>query len=139
MTETRNKFPGLPNGARAVQIADGSVSTYFLTTFGRATRETVCSCEVRLEPTLSQSLHLLNGDATTQRIQQGNLVGRRITEKKTHAQIIEELYVRSLSRRPTAAETERLTRLVEAEADKKQALEDVFWSLLNSREFMFNH
>ncbi len=139
VTETRNKFPGLPNGARAVQIADGSVSTYFLTTFGRATRETVCSCEVRLEPTLSQSLHLLNGDATTQRIQQGNLVGRRITEKKTHAQIIEELYVRSLSRRPTAAETERLTRLVEAEADKKQALEDVFWSLLNSREFMFNH
>jgi hypothetical protein len=139
VTETRNKFPGLPNGARAVQIADGSVSTYFLTTFGRATRETVCSCEVRLEPTLSQSLHLLNGDATTKRIQQGNLIGRRIAEKKSHAQIIEELYVRSLSRRPTAAETEKLVRLVEAEADKKQALEDVFWSLLNSREFMFNH
>ena len=66
VTETKNKFPGLPLGARAVQIADGSVSTYFLTTFGRATRETVCSCEVQLEPTLSQSLHLLNGDTTTQ-------------------------------------------------------------------------
>ena len=68
MTDTKNKFPGLPLGARAVQIADGSVSTYFLTTFGRATRETVCSCEVKLEPTLSQSLHLLNGDTTTQKI-----------------------------------------------------------------------
>ena len=55
MTETKNKFQGLPLGARAVQIADGGVSTYFLTTFGRATRETVCSCEVKLEPTLSQS------------------------------------------------------------------------------------
>ena len=61
-TNTKNKFPGLPLGARAVQIADGGVSTYFLTTFGRATRETVCSCEVKLDPTLSQSLHLLNGD-----------------------------------------------------------------------------
>jgi hypothetical protein len=46
VTETKNKFPGLPNGARAVQIADGSISTYFLTTFGRPQRESVCSCEV---------------------------------------------------------------------------------------------
>src|SRR5262249_3430420 len=77
VTETKNKFPGLPLGARAVQIADGQVSNYFLATFGRASRETVCSCEVKLEPTLSQSLHLLNGDATTQRIAGGNLIGRR--------------------------------------------------------------
>src|SRR5207237_927690 len=76
VTETKNKFPGLPLGARAVQIADGNVGNYFLTTFGRATRETVCSCEVKLEPTLSQSLHLLNGDATTGRIAQGNLIGK---------------------------------------------------------------
>ncbi|HEX4613356.1 MAG TPA: DUF1549 and DUF1553 domain-containing protein, partial [Urbifossiella sp.] len=43
VTETKNKFPGLPLGSRAVQIADGQVSTYFLTTFGRPMRETVCS------------------------------------------------------------------------------------------------
>src|SRR5205814_4786969 len=94
VTETKNKFPGLPTGARAVQIADGGISTYFLTTFGRATRETVCSCEVKLEPTLSQSLHLLNGDATTQKIQAGNLVSRRLDEKKSAAEIIEEFYIR---------------------------------------------
>jgi hypothetical protein len=139
VTETKNKFPGLPNGARAVQIADGGISTYFLTTFGRATRETVCSCEVRLEPTLSQSLHLLNGDTTTQRIAGGNLIGRRLAEKKTPAQIIEELYLRTLNRMPTAAEAKKLDALVAGETDKKQALDDVFWSLLNSREFMFNH
>ena len=62
VTDTKDKFQGLPLGARAVQIADGRSSTYFLTTFGRATRETVCSCEVKMEPTLSQALHLLNGD-----------------------------------------------------------------------------
>ncbi len=139
VTETKNKFPGLPFGARAVQIADGGVSTYFLSTFGRATRETVCSCEVRLEPTLSQSLHLLNGDTTTQKIQAGNLIGRRLAEKKTPAEIIEELYVRTLTRKPLAREKAELEKVVAAEADKKKALEDVFWALLNSREFMFNH
>jgi hypothetical protein len=139
VTETKNKFPGLPLGARAVQIVDGNVSNYFLTTFGRATRETVCSCEVKLDPTLSQSLHLLNGDATTSRIAQGNLIGRRLAEKKTPEQIIEELYLRCLSRKPVATETQKLMALVNAEPDKKKALDDVFWSLLNSREFMFNH
>jgi hypothetical protein len=139
VTETKNKFPGLPLGARAVQIADGGISTYFLTTFGRATRETVCSCEVKLEPTLSQSLHLLNGDTTTQKIAAGNLVGQRLAAKKTPPEIIEELYVRCLSRKPTADETAKLLAAVNAVPDKKQALDDVFWSLLNSREFMFNH
>ena len=61
-TETKNKFQGLPLGAKAIQIADGRVSNYFLTTFGRAKRETVCSCEVVMDPSLSQALHLLNGD-----------------------------------------------------------------------------
>jgi hypothetical protein len=139
VTETKNKFPGLPLGARAVQIADGTVSTYFLTTFGRATRETVCSCEVKLEPTLSQSLHLLNGEATSQRIAQGNLIGRRLAEKKTPPEILDELYVRCLSRKPTPTELEKLNALLAAEPDKKKALDDAFWALLNSREFMFNH
>ena len=61
-TEAKEKFQGLPLGARAVQIADGRTANYFLTTFGRATRETVCSCEVKMEPNLSQALHLLNGE-----------------------------------------------------------------------------
>jgi hypothetical protein len=139
VTETKNKFPGLPLGARAVQIADGNVSTYFLTTFGRATRETVCSCEVKLDPTLSQSLHLLNGEATTQRIQAGDLIGRRLAEKKPPAAIIDELYVRCLCRKPLPGEKAKLEGLVAAEKDKKKALDDVFWAVLNSREFMFNH
>jgi hypothetical protein len=139
LTETKNKFPGLPLGARAVQIADGSVSNYFLTTFGRATRETVCSCEVKLQPTLSQSLHLLNGDTTTQRIQQGNVVGRWLEAKKPPEGLIDELYIRCLGRKPDAKEKEKLQAALAAEQDKKKALEDIFWALLNTREFMFNH
>jgi hypothetical protein len=138
-TETKNKFPGLPLGARAVQIADGNVSTYFLTTFGRASRETVCSCEVKLEPTLSQSLHMLNGDATTNRIRQGQLIQKRLAEKKPPEQIIEELYLRTLTRRPSPEEMAKLQAALKEEPDKAKGLEDVFWALMNTREFVFNH
>jgi hypothetical protein len=139
VTETKNKFPGLPLGARAVQIADGATSTYFLTTFGRATRETVCSCEVKLEPTLSQSLHLLNGGATTAKIQQGGAVAAMLKAKVPPEQVVEELYVRCLSRAPTPKERTELAKLLDGQKDKQKALDDVFWALLNTREFMFNH
>jgi len=139
VTETKNKFPGLPLGARAVQIADGATSTYFLRTFGRATRETVCSCEVKLEPTLSQSLHLLNGGATTQKIRQGGVVARLLKEKTPTGQIVEQLYIRCLSRLPSDKERSDILKLVDGQKDKQKALEDVFWALLNTREFMFNH
>ena len=108
VTDTKNKFQGLPNGARAVQIADGGVTTYFLTTFGRPTRETVCSCEVRLEPTLSQSLHLLNGGHRGAEDRAGNVVGKMLQEKKTPAQIIEQMYIRCLSRSPKPDELKKL-------------------------------
>jgi hypothetical protein len=139
VTETKNKFPGLPLGSRAVQIADGNVTNYFLTTFGRATRDSVCSCEVKLEPTLSQSLHMLNGDATTQRVRSGTLVSRRLAEKKTPEQVIEELYLRTVTRKPTPKEMANLGKALAEEPDKVKVLEDIFWALLNSREFLFNH
>jgi hypothetical protein len=139
VTDTKNKFPGLPLGARAVQIGDGTISTYFLTTFGRPVRETVCSCEVRLEPTLSQSLHLMNGETVAGKIAGGNLVGRMLQEKKPANFIIETIYLRALSRSPKPEEMAKLVAAVEANPNKQQALEDVFWAVVNSREFMFNH
>ncbi len=139
VTETKNKFSGLPLGARAVQIANGNTSTYFLTTFGRATRGSVCSCEVKIEPNLSQALHLLNGDTLASKVTQGNLVGTRLQEGKTPEQIVEELYIRCLTRKPTDKEMSELKAVIDSAADKKVVLEDAFWALLNSREFVFNH
>jgi len=139
VTTTSNKFPGLPSGARAVQIANGNTSTYFLTTFGRAKRETVCSCEVKMEPNLSQALHMLNGDTVNAKVTQGGLVATRLGEEVPHEKIIEEIYVRCLTRKPTEKELTNLMELVSLEENKQQALEDVFWALLNSREFVFNH
>lgn len=139
VTETKNKFQGLPLGARAVQIADGQASTYFLTTFGRATRETVCSCEVKMEPNLSQALHLLNGDTVTNRVVSGGVITRALAAKKTPSEIIEDLYLRCLNRKATREELNALCSIVNTAPDKQKALEDVFWGILNSREFLFNH
>ena len=139
LTETKNKFRGLPLGSRAVQIADGNTSNYFLTTFGRAKRESVCSCEVVMEPNLSQALHLINGDTVHQKIQQGGVVKRMLAEKKTAPEIIELLYLRCLCRKPTETEVTNINEQLAANENKQQALEDLFWALLNSREFVFNH
>jgi len=140
ITETPNKFQGLPIGARAVQIADGAVSNYFLTTFGRAKRESVCSCEVKMEPTLSQALHLMNGDAVNDRIKQGKVVSKLIAEKKTDREIVDDLYLRVFGRMPKDKEWTTIQQtLVNAADQRQQALEDVFWALMNSKEFYFNH
>jgi hypothetical protein len=139
ITETKNKFRGLPLGARAVQIADGNTSDYFLTTFGRAKRETVCSCEVKMDPSLSQALHLLNGGTVNNKIKQGRLIERWVAEQKTNDQILDEIYQRCLTRLPTDQERTALTAEVATQENRNQALEDVFWALLNSREFVFNH
>ena len=73
VTDTKEKFQGLPLGARAVQIADGAVGNYFLTTFGRSPRNTVCECEATTDPTLSQALHLFNGDTIERKIREGRV------------------------------------------------------------------
>ncbi|MEO1971832.1 MAG: DUF1549 domain-containing protein [Pirellulaceae bacterium] len=139
VTTTKNKFRGLPNGARAVQISDGNTTNYFLTTFGRAKRETVCSCEVVMEPNLSQALHLLNGDTVQQKVAQGGVVSGLLEAEATPKQIIEHLYIRCMTRKPTERETAQLEAIINQQEDKKMALEDVFWALINSREFLFNH
>jgi hypothetical protein len=141
LTDTPNKFKGLPLGARAVQIADGKTSNYFLKTFGRASRDTVCSCEVKMDPNLSQALHLLNGDTVNQRIVQGAVVKKLMTAGKSREQIAEELFIRCLCRKPTTQELSKIFTVAKGEdgAKLQQDLEDVFWALLNANEFIFSH
>jgi hypothetical protein len=135
VTGTPNKFKGLPRGARAVQIADGNVTTPFLQTFGRATRETVCSCGVVMQPNLSQALDLLNGETVQNKIREGARIKKLRAEGRNPRQVVDELYVECLSRRPTTEEADKLL----AGGGTDDALEDVFWALLNSKEFVFNH
>ncbi len=139
VTSTEDRFPGLPKGGRAVQMPDGRSPVYFLTTFGRANRETACSCDVKTTPTLSQALHLINGETTTGKIAEGKVVANLLAETGDPAVVAEALYVRCLSRKPTRAEAEKIGARLEESPDKARALEDLFWALLNSNEFLFNH
>ncbi len=139
VTAALEKLPGLPLGARAVEIADGRSSNYFLTTFGRARRETVCACEVRGEPTLSQALHLLNGGTVHSKIGQGKLVPSMLEAGKTPTEVVDEIYLRCLARRPTTEEQSKIVAVLGDNEKPVAELEDVFWAVLNSREFLFNH
>ncbi|MBB3207134.1 hypothetical protein FHS27_002953 [Rhodopirellula rubra] len=141
VTESDEKFTGLPLGSRAVQIADGAVSNYFLNTFGRSPRTTVCDCEATTDPSLSQALHLLNGATVSQKITAGKVINKWIEQEKLeHDQVLDRIYLRSLSRMPDPEEREAVhTMLAEKDANAQQVFEDVFWAVLNGREFVFNH
>jgi hypothetical protein len=92
-----------------------------------------------MEPNLSQALHLLNGDTVHTKIAAGGLIARRLEEKKSIADVIDELYIRCLSRTPGAGEKESLLKMVSEYKNPQEGLSDVFWSLLNSKEFLFIH
>lgn len=140
VTGTPVKFPALPLGARAVEVAGGASGNYFLEVFGRPARESACTCDRRNEPTLAQTLHLINGDTVSNalRANEGRLP-RQIAEQTPTDEAIEELYLAAYSRFPTEAEASRLVEYVDSAEDRRQALEDVYWSVLNSKEFVFTH
>ena len=138
VTETKDKFRGLPLGARAVEVADGKTSNYFLTTFGRADRETICARE-QVGPTLSQALHMLNGETVENKITQGGLVQKLIKANMTPREIATELYLRTFNRMPTEAELRKLEEHWGVTEEQPKVYTDIFWALMNAKEFMFNH
>jgi 1,2-phenylacetyl-CoA epoxidase PaaB subunit len=139
-TMDQNKFRGLPKGARAVQIADGKTTNGFLNIFGRAERKTVCSCEVSTEPNLSQALHLINGYTIQSKISSGGIVTElEKKHKKDYGAMVDALYMRTLSRKPTKTERSRILEAIGNAKNKRYAMEDLFWALINSRQFIFNH
>lgn len=136
------KTDAYPKGTRAIQLADSAVASYFLKAFGRNSREITCECERSEEPSMVQVLHISNGDTINEKLKQAdNRLGKLITGNQTNEQIIDEAYLLSLSRFPTADEKTRImTVLAESpENARREVLEDVFWSILSSREFLFNH
>ena len=92
-----------------------------------------------MEPNLSQALHLLNGETVNAKITAGGTVAASLRDKKTAPQIIDELYLRCLARKPTSKEQAELMEFFKEGRPELEVLNDVFWSLLNSKEFLFNH
>ena len=141
LTGTVPEFPGLPSGTRAVQLPDSSTSNYFLQVFGRPEGTSACECERSTEANLAQSLHLLNSEEVQSRLgAEGGRVARLAADESlTDRQRVEELYAWAFARRPAAEELQLTLAHLQRAEDKRQALEDVVWALVNTKEFQFNH
>ena len=140
-TSTVTPFGQFPAGFRATQLYEGGRkgNHYFLKTFGLTARGTVNASETRLEPTFAQALHLVNGDTIETKLARSTAITDMLAAKKKPEEIIENLYIRSMSRKPVAAEMKRMLALTEGHERDRQTYDDIFWALINSTEFAFNH
>ena len=137
---TKGGFSGVSANARAVDLPHEGFGSYFLDTFDRPKRVSVCECERSSAATLGQVLLLANSDEIENKIGDGSgRVAKLFKEKKPPAEMIDELYLTAFSRKPTSVELNRTKEYIEAAADEQKAVEDVLWAMLNSKEFMFNH
>jgi hypothetical protein len=140
VTGTTTKFDGLPSGARATQIPDGKIDNPFLKTFGRPARELACECERESESNLSQALQLIGGATVNGKLRDNDgRMAQLAKSGKTPEQITRELYLVALSREPTAAEKEAAVKHLSAAKNRREAVEDLGWVLINSKEFLFRH
>ena len=141
VTDVPEKFNGWPIGYRAIEVWDNRMPSYFFRVFGRPQRITVCECERSNEPSISQALHLMNSPEVTDKI--GNRSGRARKLAKLELspeQVVEELYLAALARFPTPQEKQLMLDAFSLPGrDRRYAAEDVLWSLLNSKEFIYNH
>ena len=131
-----------PKGTRAMQLYDSAVASYFLKAFGRNDREITCECQRSNEPTMVQVLHLSNGDTLNQKLAApDNRVGKLLAANLSDNQLIDQVYLLTISRYPTEAERQDLLNVFadQKPEDKRLVVEDLFWGLMSSREFLFNH
>jgi len=142
VTAAATQFKDYPKGMRAIQLPDSKVDSYFLGSFGRPEREKTCSCERTSEPSVSQVLHIFNGDTLNQKLAaKQNRIEKLIESKKPVPELVEEVFLASLARFPTSEERLKFEHALESAKPEelRAALEDTFWALLSSKEFIFNH
>jgi hypothetical protein len=153
-TGVAEEFNGWPRGYRAIQVWDNKLPSDFLAVFGRPARQSVCACERGTEPSIAQALHLMNSNGTIQKISDphGRIAGwmrehaaglssqtNGAAAEELEQQYLEEVYLATLSRFPSPTEREWMRQSFRESSSFREAAEDILWTLLNSREFVFNH
>jgi hypothetical protein len=139
VTGVPEKFLGVPAQTRAVELWDSQQQHYFLKLFGRPARTTPCVCERSTGASISQALHLMNSPNLQNKLTHA---GGRITRlaSMTDAQVIEELWLACFSRFPDEKERQDAMEHISTRHDRRrQSIEDLAWSLMNTTEFVFNH
>ncbi len=139
-TGVPERFNGWPDGYRAIQVWDNKLPSLFLETFGRPIRQSVCACERGTEPSMAQALHLMNSETTAVKLEDRRSRAARLADSQSSPeQIVEELYLATLSRFPSEEEKQLMQNALNAFPDRRQSIEDLLWTILNTREFVFNH
>jgi hypothetical protein len=136
--------PNYPEGTRALQLPDSRVASSFLDAFGRPDRVQTCSCERQQDSTVGQALMLNNGQVLNDKLRSPKArLNAWLTEKLADEEIVKRVFLLALSREPTVEELRKTTGLMKEAGNmptaKREAVEDVFWAVLTSREFVFNH
>jgi hypothetical protein len=140
-------FNGYPEGIRATQIPGvqserrrgpkNSAADRFLIIFGRPQRLLTCECERSGETTLNQAFQLISGPQISQLLRnENNRLTTLLSSNQSPNQMIDNLYWTALSRAPTSIESSESVKYLTESKDKRQALEDLTWALLNAKEFV---
>ena len=138
----RNDTKFYPKGTKAIQLYDSSVESNFLKTFGRNQRRITCECERSDEPSIIQALHLSNGETLNNKLAEKGGVVDQLMEQfpQDNPALVRAAYLRTLCRYPTSDEQQAIAAELDRNAqDRHTAIEDLLWSLMTSREFLFNY
>jgi hypothetical protein len=145
VTGVGEDFPGYP-GRRALQLPDAAVDSYFLSAFGRPPRLTAADSERQQEPSITQALHVINGDTINRKLSASRgLIHELVTTNARNEAAIERLYLAALSRYPSDDERRALSAALDSSSGsgdmsaRRKALEDLAWAILTGREFLFTH
>jgi hypothetical protein len=150
-TGVPTNFPGFPEKWRAMQLPDTKVANQFLASFGRPERLASCSCERSNEPSVAQALHLANGETLNGKLKSDNSLPKEFAESKEPPEsLIRKLFLSTLTRKPSPNETKAYTKVIiqvmnqnqpgdKRIAELRNVWEDLFWAILTSDEFLFNH
>lgn len=151
VTGVASRFNSYPAGTRAMQLPDVRVESQFLAVFGRPNRVICDAGERSSEPSITQALHVINGDTLNKKLSDTNgFAALAIRLGLSDARIVDHLYLSAYSRFPGETEKQGLLDALhksretagpaEARREARQkALEDMMWALLTSKEFLFNY
>jgi hypothetical protein len=131
-------YRSLYPGTKAAQLPEPEVESYFLEVFDRPSRQLVC--ERKNTPTLNQVLHMVGGDTVHAKVAHPEgFLREAMARFPSDKEMVEELYLRTLARFPDAEEMAVAVNAIGKAGDRRRGLEDVFWALLNTKEFLYNH
>ena len=140
-TAVPDAFGGAPGGFRAAQLPDANSDNVFLRLFGKPQRMDACECERDSGSNMLQALHFINSKSILGRVQNANArPALLLRQKLSDEQLVTELYLWSLARNPKPKELQLGLDVMKSYGDKRaDAVQDLMWALLNSKDFLLVH